>query len=29
MTLFDHLVDEALRAQTSLAPLRPSLEKEF
>lgn len=28
MTLFDRLVDEALRAQTSLAPLRAVVEKE-
>lgn len=29
MTLFDRLVDEALRAQTGLAPLRPVVEKEL
>ena len=29
MTLFDRLVDEALRAQTDLAPLRPVVEKEL
>lgn len=29
MTLFDRLVDEALRAQTSLAPLRAVVEKEL
>ena len=29
MTLFDRLVDEALRTQTGLAPLRPVVEKEL
>ena len=29
MTLFDRLVNEALRAQTGLAPLRPVVEKEL
>jgi len=29
MTLFDRLVDEVLRAQTSLAPLRAVVEKEL